>query len=310
VKNQHPAFFFTASFLRGFAEHYYRQIKLAQEDPNLDAFKHFLYNSSGSILIDEELDIEPFPLLKRIYQTDGAQYKIYKLDPSLGETEREINAFDNFSASFSQQFNKQKIEALESQKQRPIFNLEKVSKRWANISGQKMSSITEGLPFDWLNFLAPIVVPTKQILICDSFLTTNTAKLKNNLFPVLRAFQSLIKFKGQITLISTHENIGRLQDHLKEEFSDQLEFKLAIVESTAIKTQHDRRLVTDSFLLNIPSGFDVINNQGLVTDGKGTEPISKSIFSGDEEQLKTHARLRTTLYSLADRILSRRVVTN
>jgi hypothetical protein len=310
VKIQTPAFFFTASFLRGFAEHYYRQIKLAQEDPNLDAFKHFLYSSSGSILVDEELNIEPFPLLKRIYQTDGAQYSIYKIDPSLGETEREINAFDNFSASFSQHFPDHKLEALESQKQIPIFNLSRVLERWENISGQKIDSIAEGNPFDWLRFLRPIIVPTKQVLICDSYLTARSANIRNNLFPILRAFQSLIKFKGQITLISTHENIDRLQDHLIDEFGDQLEFKLAIVESTAIKTQHDRRLVTDSFLLNIPSGFDVINNHGLVSEGKGTEPISKSIFSGDEEQLNTHARLSNTLYSLADRISSRRIVTN
>ncbi len=296
--------------MREFAEQYYSQIKLAQEDPNLDAFKHFLYNSSGSILIDEELNLEPFPLLKRIYQTDGAQYKVYKFDPAKDKKELEMNAIDEFTASFSQGFTDQQLEALESMKQKPIFNLTKVSKRWAQLSGQKIEAIQEGLKFNWEKYLAPIVVPTRQILICDSYLTTNLTKIKNNLLPILRALRSLIHFRGQVTLISTSSNVSQIQNLLYNEFGEALEFRFAIVESTAIRTEHDRRLVTDTNMLNFPGGFDIINNHGVVTEGKATEPINKSLFSGDIEHQETHARLSSSLYALSDRISSRRTVTN
>jgi len=304
MKVQSPSFFFTASFLRRFAEHYYNLIKQAREDSNLDAFKHFLYNSSGSILIDEKLDIEPYPMLKRIYQTDGAQYKIFRVDPELSRENREIQAFEQFSASFSELFNQQKLEALESMFQKPLFDLAEVAKRWRYISGQNIPALKEGTSFEWESFLKLMLVPTSQILICDSYLTTSKDNIHLNLFPILRAIHTLIHFKGEITIISTHPSTRDLRQMLSDEFGDAFSFIFATVESTSIKLEHDRRIITDSMLLNIPAGLDIISKFGKIK--KNTEPILKSVFSGDLQQQETLNSIRSHLYKEAGRLSSRR----
>lgn len=303
MTSQTPVFFFTATFLHAFAQKYYDALANAQESKHLDAFKQFLYSSYGSVLLDRELKLADYPMLRRVFRSDGPQYSVYTMEENTSYLDSELQAIDKFTASFSDRLSGSQITALESQFQRPLFNLERVEKGWHYLAGHDTKTLAEGSEHDWESFLGPFLVPTSQVILCDGYLSTNLSKVRRNLIPLIHALKSLVQFQGQIVLISTKPAFGDLRQLFQDEFGDSLNFQLVLVESTSIKVEHDRRLVTDSQLLNIPTGFDIVNDRGIIT--RNTEPRLISIFSGDKNQVATHSRLRSSLIEDVNKLIAR-----
>jgi hypothetical protein len=300
-----PQFFFTASFLQAFAKKYYEALKNAEESKHLDTFKQFIYSSRGSVLIDQNLELAEYPMLRRVFRSDGPQYSVYHKDDNTTYLDSELEAIDKYAASFSTRFSKSQIMALESQYQRPLFNVGQVEKRWYYLAGHDTKTLAEGSQYDWESFLSSFLVPTSQIIICDGYLSTKIDKVRSNLVPLIHALKALVQFKGKIVLISTKPTRGDIHQLIREEFGDSLNIHLVLVESTSIKVEHDRRLITDSQLLNIPTGFDILNDHGIVK--RNTEPRLISIFSGDKDQISTHSRLKTSIMEDVKNLIERGV---
>ena len=302
-----PQFFFTASFLQKYARVHQEALLSGDETIHLDAFKHFLLNSNGSVLLDQKLDLEPFPTLKRVFGTDAPQYTVYETSETKNTEDVELEAFSKHDASFSEKFTEQKLHALETQLQVPVFNVSRVQSRWYKIAGHDVGTMNAGDKFNWKDFLEAFMVPTSQIIFCDPFLTQKPSNVKNNFIPILQALKTLVNFTGNIILISTQSVTGNVEKFLRERLEDSIKIEYVLVESTSIKIEHDRRMITDTLLLNIPSGFNAINDRGVVS--QSTEPNLISVFSGNSSHVRIHQKRKSYLLKESDRIKSRRVAT-
>lgn len=295
-----PKFFFTLSFLVSFVKEYGDAASKGKETTHMDAFKHFLLNSNGGVLIDCKLNLEPYPILRRILRTDGPQYSIFTSDSSNTHSE-DLDAIIQHAATFTLRYSRSQLTALESQFQKPIFDIGDVLSKWNYLCGNELDPLIQGTKLDWEKYLSKFLAPTSQVILCDKYLARDRKSFTKNFIPIIKALSAITQFSGTITLISTKPAIEYDIGQIIEGLGVQAKIKLILVPSERIVEEHDRRLITDNMSLNIGPGFDLIDNNDKIRSN--TEPSLTSIFSGQSKAAETHGRLLNALYTQAEELL-------
>ncbi|MBT4131208.1 MAG: hypothetical protein HN936_02730 [Bacteroidetes bacterium] len=308
-----PQYFLTASFIQKFDAEFMAKTMAGLPMENLDLFRNFLMNAKGKIFRDvSRIRIGESPLLRSLLgNASNAGLSPYSSgkDSEGDTTDIQKSAYSQFDSSFTELFTENEIVKLNQSINQPIFNLSTIKKRWPKISGKENPSIVPGKMHDWSTFLGHYSVPTKNVLVCDSFLMSDARKVKENLIPILKAVMTLQAILPKVTIISSKSHKDDTVKQIEREVGEGLEIDFVVEESPRSVSFHDRWILFDQMLLNFPSGLDIVS-KGVVHETKLTNPAVRSIFSGDDGQVQEVSELWKSMGEFIARRKSMRRVTS
>lgn len=307
-------FFITSSFMIDFFMKYQDDFIDGKNTEEQDEFKNFIQSGAWYILFDEPIEhLQNYPHLFKIFHVEHSkQYMPYDPPPKPmkfkgydEQEEKEANGIIKCVAAFSNTFTNDSRNDLERKRFKPVFNSEKVEKSWLNYSRNPLPDIDDRKTYSWKKILKNIDLPSSGILLVDSYLLGSKEKINNNLIPILKRFSMLTDKKISVNIVGKEYPKRftprgwkeRWDKKLNKQFKSSLDVKVWIYEGI-LRREHDRRLLTDFRLINMPSGFDLLNNEGKARTN--TDPSVRSVFSNDLEHAETIQKRRKTLTSVVE----------
>ncbi len=292
-----PQYFFTASFLKRIAHEIQDRFSRGESLGPLSDFASFVEKAHGSIYVDiKNLELHTSPYLKKWFTESDKRLSPYVLSEAISDNPQivEMDATESYDSTFTDTFSKGQIASLEQTVKCPIFNYDLINEKWSSISGRQPVSIAEASDFQWEGFLEKYILCTSQILICDKYLLKSVQTVKHNLIPILRACLQLTGAESRITVVS-HSNVkSDVLQAIKANIPQGSRVTLVMTDSPKAISDHDRRLITDQLMVNIPVGFDLVDGNGKVKQGRATEVPITSFYSGEKRHFDsiTEARKR------------------
>ena len=290
-----PRFFFTLSFLKSFFQKYQDGWFDGIPQENKESFIRFLRCQTGHILIDDTIaDLENYPHLYSIIEPSTTSYRPFMVDDKVPvpvfipeELNCEYQAIISHTASFTNSLNPDVKIKLKKKHYKPIFDQDDVEKKFGNLL--KTINPKKNVNYKWADILAPFNFPTGSIIISDNYLPTRSDRIIGyNLIPILDFFSSLKLDEIPVIILSaTKANINykflkqSLEQRLDAKYSQYLKIEIVFVEG-GLKTEHDRRIITDTMSMSIPHGLDLFNSRKSLARGT-TEPSIISFFDGKIE---------------------------
>jgi hypothetical protein len=289
LKGNWPEYFFTVSFLEALDKEFIKRAVSGSPMESLGLFRDFLFTGNGKIYRDTEtINIGESPLLKRLLgDASNSQYGPYIHDTADSKKSSciEENGYAQFDSSFTEGLREVEILDLNKKLNKPIFNLELIQKRWPKISGKKHPRIIPAQKHDWESFLRHYIVPCKNVLIMDPYVMSKKKSVDENIIPIIEAILTIQSVPPSIVIISTKSGFPDTEAIVRNRFSSKVEIDFVLEESIKAIPYHDRWIMTDQMVLNMPSGLDIVDS-GTTHRSKLTNQALRSIYSGDDGQVQ------------------------
>lgn len=294
-------YLFTSAFLKKFFQNCHDSYNHGTDNANQRGFLTFFEDNNGDIFYNESLNNIEHPKLRRVLANTGPNNN-YKPYQKASEQEKEEEAIEKYRSLFTETYDDVIKRTLSKTLLKAIFNTTDIENKWNNKIFDLKIETKKNATTTWKTILSPFdLLPTKNLIIYDNFISIKN--YEKNLLPILEYYkESFYNTKNKISIhiiLAFSKKHGRTkkeeveqdmvvwQKPIREVIEPKVRMKFNSKSNLEIHPwilyhddklkEHDRRIITDYYLINIPAGIDILNENNVTI--KNTESKAYTVFN-------------------------------